>query len=281
MLLNNRIAAGFKQLFHAVRIKYVAARHPVTFRHLHLLRELIRRDFHARFTGSALGVFWAVLQPVLLVVLYWFVFTFMFSRAIPASGKDDYVYYLISGLIPWLAIAEGLTRSTTAIVENGPMVRRLSLRSELLVIVPNASAIIFECVAFAIFIVFLIAKGSLPKMVWMLPVALVLQFSLQLGFGLILAASYVFFRDLTQILGFMLSIIFYLSPILYAVPARFEALLVWNPLTPLLGLFRGAVLSQALPDVGSIVFLLAACSAIFVAGLFFFRRAEPVLVDLV
>ena len=71
------------------------------------------------------------------------------------------------------------------------------------------------------------------------------------------------------------------SPILYPVPARFSAFLVWNPLTPLLGLFRGAVLSEALPDLRSIVFLLAACSAIFVAGLFFFRRAEPVLVDLV
>jgi lipopolysaccharide transport system permease protein len=205
----------------------------------------------------------------------------MFSRVVPAGGHDNYIYYLISGLIPWLAINEGLVRSTTAIVENGPMVRRLSLRSELLVIVPNASAIIFECVAFAIFILFLILKGGFPRMVWMLPIALVLQFSLQLGFSLMLAASYVFFRDLTQILGFMLSIIFYLSPILYSVPARFAALLVWNPLTPLLGLFRGAVLSEALPDVGSIVFLLAACSGTFVAGLLFFRRAEPVLVDLV
>ena len=218
---------------------------------------------------------------MLLVVLYWFVFTFMFKRPVPASGHDDYIYFLISGLIPWLAINEGLIRSTTSIVENGPMVRRLSLRSALLVIVPNASAIIFECFAFAIFILFLLMKGGFPRMLWMLPIALVLQFSLQLGLGLILAASYVFFRDLTQILGFALSIIFYLSPILYAVPAKFEALLVWNPLTPLLGLFRGAVLSAALPDVGSIVFLLTACSAIFVTGLFFFRRAEPVLVDLV
>src|SRR4051794_23840118 len=151
----------------------------------------------------------------------------MFSRAVPAAGHDQYIYFLVSGLIPWLGINEGLIRSTTTIVENGPMVRRLSLRSELLVIVPNASALIFECVAFAIFILFLMLTHGFPRMLWLLPFALVLQFALQLGFALILAASYVFFRDLTQILGFVLSIIFYLSPILYAVPARFAVFLVW------------------------------------------------------
>src|ERR1051326_6340166 len=99
MLLNNRIESAFKQGV-------------VTFRHLHLLRELIRRDFYARFTGSALGVFWAVIQPILLVLLYWFVFTFMF-KATSAPGQGGYIYYLIAGLIPWLGINEGLVRSTT------------------------------------------------------------------------------------------------------------------------------------------------------------------------
>ena len=279
MLLDNRIASLSSDSFTSSVSFYDFPRPDVTFRHVHLLRELIKRDFHARFTGSALGVFWAVLQPMLLVTLYWFVFTFMFRAA--SAGRNDYIYFLIVGLIPWLGISEGLVRSTTSIVENGPMVRRLSFRSELLVIVPNASALIFECFAFAIFIAFLILKQGFPRTVWLLPFALIIQFSLQLGCSLFLAATYVFFRDLTQLLGFALSMIFYLSPILYIVPARFATLLIWNPLTPLLGLFRGAVLSEALPDVRSIVFLLAACSAIFVAGLFFFRRAEPVLVDLV
>jgi ABC-type polysaccharide/polyol phosphate export permease len=187
----------------------------------------------------------------------------------------------VAGLIPWLGINEGLVRSTTSIVENGPMVRRLSFRSEMLVIVPNASAIIFECFAWAIFITFLVLKQGLPRGVWLLPFALVIQFALQLGVSLFLAATYVFFRDLSQFLGFLLSMLFYLSPILYSVPARFETFFLWNPLTPLLGLFRSAVLSEALPDVRSIVFLLAVCSALFVTGLLFFRRAEPGLVDLV
>jgi ABC-type polysaccharide/polyol phosphate export permease len=240
---------------------------------------LIRRDFNARFTGSALGLAWAVLQPLSLVVLYWFVFTFMIPRA--GGQGDGYIYFLISGLIPWLAINEGIIRSTTCIVENSMMVRKLPFRSELLVVVPNATAIIFELIGFAIFLVFLIARGASLRGLWLLPFAFLVQFALQLGFGLMLAATYVFFRDLTQILGFVLSIIFYLSPILYEATGRFAPLLAWNPMTPLLGLFRSAVLSAALPEASSIVFLLAVTTGALAGGLTLFRRAQPILVDLI
>ena len=252
---------------------------PLIYRDLHLLRELIRRDFNARFTGSALGLAWAVLQPLSLVVLYWFVFTFMIPMG--AGGGDGYIYFLISGLLPWLAINEGIMRSTTSIVENSMMVRKLPFRSELLVVVPNATAMIFEAIAFAIFLVFLLVRGGDLRGLWLLPAAFVIQFAIQVGLGLMLAATYVFFRDLTQILGFVLSIIFYLSPILYRASGRFGPLLEWNPMTPLLGLFRSAALSAALPEASSIVYLLAVTVAALAGGLLLFRRAQPTLVDLI
>ena len=254
---------------------------PATYATLHLLRELIKRDFHARFTGSALGVAWAVLQPLSLVDLYWFVFTFMIPGGRAGGSGGEYIYYLISGLIPWLGINEGLIRSTTAIVENGTIVRRVPLRSELLVVVPNVSALIFECIGMAIFLVALIARGMPLRNLWLLPVALGVQFALQTGVGFFLAATYVFFRDLTQIIGFLLSILFYLSPILYPVGGRFEALFFWNPLTGLLGLFRSALLATPLPDAASIVFLLIVVTMVMGAGLLFFRRTRPTLVDLI
>lgn len=250
------------------------------YKNLNLLRELVRRDFNARFTGSALGVTWAILQPLSLVVLYWFVFTFMFTRA-PGANSSEYIHFLISGLIPWLAINEGIIRSTTSIVENAPMVRRLAFRSELLVLVPNASAIIFEVVGLVLFIIFLLARGARPGYVWLLPLVLVVQFTLQAGLGWFLAATYVFFRDLTQVLGFLMSILFYLSPILYPVAGRFERFFEWNPLTALLGLFRSALLSAPLPPPGSIVFLLVVATAAFAGGLMFFRRAQSTLADLI
>lgn len=221
-----------------------------------------------------------MLQPLSLVILYWFVFTYMFSRG-PAAQNPHYIEFLIAGLLPWLGLNEGVIRSTTSIVENAPMVRRLAFRSELLVIVPNASALIFEAIALLLFGVFLVVRGFPLRSLWILPFALFLQFLLQVGLGWLLAATYVFFRDLMPIVGFVMSVVFYLSPILYPVAARFNRFFLWNPMTPLLGLFRSAMLSAALPAAGSIVFLLIVATASFTGGLLFFRRAQGTLADLI
>ncbi|MGH9422533.1 MAG: ABC transporter permease, partial [Thermoanaerobaculia bacterium] len=253
---------------------------PLTHKNLHLLRELVKRDFQARFTGSTLGILWAVLQPLSLVVVYWFVFTYMFTPR-GAAPNHDYIDFLIAGLLPWIGINEGIVRSTTSIVENAQMVRRLAFRSELLVIVPNASAMIFESIALLLFGGFLVVRGFPLRSLWVLPFALLLQFLLQVGLGWLLATTYVFFRDLMPIVGFVMSVVFYLSPILYPVAARFDRFFLWNPMTPLLGLFRSAMLSAALPAAGSIVFLLIVAAASFIGGLLFFRRAQGTLADLI
>jgi lipopolysaccharide transport system permease protein len=204
----------------------------------------------------------------------------MFSRG-PAADNKNYIDFLIAGLLPWLGLNEGIIRSTTSIVDNAPMVRRLAFRSELLVLVPHASAMIFESIALVLFGAFLLVRGMPLRLVWLLPFALVLQFAMQVGIGWFLAASYVFLRDLMPILGFVMSVLFYLSPILYPVAGRFERFFVWNPMTPLLGLFRSALLSAALPAAGSIVFLLVVAIALFTGGLLFFRRAQGTLADLI
>lgn len=251
-----------------------------TFKNVHLLRELVKRDFHARFSGSVLGILWAVLQPLSLVVLYWFVFTYMFSRG-PAAENGHYIEFLIAGLLPWLGLNEGIIRSTTSIVDNAPMVRRLAFRSELLILVPHTTALIFESIGLGLFGGFLLIRGFTLRFLWLLPFALLLQFALQVGLGWFLAASFVFLRDLVPILGFVLSVLFYLSPILYPVTGRFERFFVWNPMTPLVGLFRSAMLSAALPSASSIVFLLAVAAATFTGGLLFFRRTQGTLADLI
>lgn len=252
------------------------------FRSLYLLIELIKRDFRLRFTGSALGVAWAILQPLSLVVLYWFVFTLMIPPRAPNVEGQSYVLFLISGLLPWIGLSEGITRGTTSIVENGPLVRRLAFRSEILVMVPNASALIFETIAISLFILFLAFRGEPLHTLWILPFVLLVQVVLQTGVAWVLATVFVFFRDVGQILNFVLSILFYLSPILYPVAgSRFEKFFMWNPMTPLLGLFRSAFLGAPLPDAFSIVFLLTMALATFIGGLLFFRRAQPALVDLI
>ena len=227
-----------------------------------------------------------MLQPLSLLILYWFIFTFMIPGGrlgLPGSlgGSGSYIHFLIAGLLPWLGFNEGIMRSTTAIVESASIVRRLPLKRELLVVVPNVSALLFECVGLLLAIVFILSGGASPRMLWLLPFILLTQFALQLGIGFILAATYVFFRDLTQLLAFVLSVVFYLSPILYPVGGRFEKFFFWNPLTALMGLFRSALLDSPLPEPASIVFLLIVAAAALVSGVFIFRRIQPTLVDVI
>lgn len=195
------------------------------------------------------------------------------------TGREAYIHFLVAGLIPWLAITEGLMRSATSIIENGSVLRRMAFRSELLVVVPNAAAVLLEMVALALALGFATFDLGVSRLLWVLPLALALQFALQLGIGWIVAVMQVFFRDVAQVLGFALTIIFYLSPILYPPSQRFETIFHWNPMTPLIGLFRSAMLSTPLPSASSIVFLLVVVASVAATGLLIFRRAEAALAD--
>jgi len=246
---------------------------------LYLLAELVRRDFRSRFAGSALGVAWAVLQPLSLVILYWFVFTRILSAGKGIAGQN-YPLFLISGLLPWIGFSEGVIRSVTSLTENAPLVRKLAIRSEILVVVPNVSAILFELIAIALFTVVLIFRGAGLSGLWLLPFCIAIQLGVQVGISWFLASMHVMLRDVGQIVGFVLSILFYLSPILYPATGRFENAFAWNPMTPLLGLFRSALIGSPLPAGTSVVFLVSVAATLVLGGLAFLRRLQPVLSDL-
>ncbi|MFN2443908.1 MAG: ABC transporter permease, partial [Thermoanaerobaculia bacterium] len=169
---------------------------------------------------------------------------------------------------------------TSSIAENATLVRRLTFKTEMLVLVPNISALIFQTIGIVLFLIYLLLSGHSLWNLWLLPFALVIQLGLQTGISFALATVQVFFRDVGQVLGFVLSILFYLSPILYRVEgSRWEKVFGWNPLTPLLGLFRSAILSEPLPQPVSIVILLVIAAAAFAGGLTLLRRLQASLAD--
>lgn len=245
----------------------------------YLAYQLIRRDLSARFTGSALGFAWGVIQPLGLIALYWFIFGIMLPGGKLGQGGGGYVYFLISGLLPWLGFNEAIVRGTTSIVENAQIVKRLPFRSELLVFVPSATAIVFEVVSIALFLVLLVATGKFDGSLWILPIAIILQFALQFGLSLVLAVAYVIFRDVFQIVGFGLSVLFFMSPILFDVRSDFASFFRWNPLTPLMGLYRAGTIGGPLPSWGSIVYLSVFALLATTLGMSLFRRAQPALID--
>ncbi len=252
--------------------------------HLFLLRELVRRDFKGRYAGSLLGFLWSFAQPLWQLLLFTFVFSTVMKIS-PGIGErtDSFAIFLFAGLLPWLAIHEGVLRSTTAITENGMLVKKLSFPSEILIVAVVTAALLHEAIAAAVFVVLLLWAGDLS--VVSLPVLLIaipLQLMMTLGLGLLLASIHVFFRDTAQILGMLLQGWFYFTPIVYPLSyaGRYRPLLELNPLTKLVGLYRHAFLGGDSATLLDGLPLLAGSSvALLLLGLWTFSRLKQTFVD--
>jgi lipopolysaccharide transport system permease protein len=252
--------------------------------HIFLLRELVRRDFQGRYAGSLLGFVWSLVQPLWMLALFTFVFsTVMKVSPVGEARTQHFAIFLFGGLLPWLALQEGVLRSSTAITENASLVKKLRFPSEILVLAVVLAALLHEAIAAAIFLVVLACVGELS---WtglpLLLVAVPLQVCLTLGLGLMMAAVHVFFRDTAQILGMVLNAWFYLTPVVYPlamVPGRLRDWLELNPLTPLVGLYRQAFLGGSPVSIGGAGYLALVAAVLLCGGFGLFRRLKSAFAD--
>jgi lipopolysaccharide transport system permease protein len=249
--------------------------------HFFLLRELVKRDFQGRYAGSLLGFVWSFVQPLWMLVLFTFVFSTVMQVRLTGAHTRHFSVFLFSGLLPWLAVQEGVLRSSTAITDNASLVKKLRFPAEILILAVVLAALLHEAIAAVIFLGVMAVLGDLT---WgglpLLLLALPLQIALTVGLGLLLSGVHVFFRDTAQLLGMVFTAWFYLTPIVYpieSVPPRFLPWIGANPLSALVGLYRQALLGAA-PSGG--VWSLAAWAALLlVLGYGLFRRLKPAFVD--
>src|SRR5215470_15144811 len=131
-------------------------------RHLFLLRELVKRDFQGRYAGSLLGFFWSFVQPLWLLVLFTFVFSTVLSVKVGDASNPGgkFAPFLFCGLLPWIAVQEGVLRSSTAITDNSMLVKKLRFPAEVLVVAVVLAALLHEAIAAAVFVAVLAALGD-------------------------------------------------------------------------------------------------------------------------
>jgi len=256
---------------------------PPVRHHLFLLRELIRRDFQGRYAGSALGLVWSFVQPLWMLLLFSFVFSTVMKVPLTGSRTGSFGVFLFCGLLPWMALQEGVMRSSTAITDNSSLVKKLRFPAEILVVAVVLAALLHEAIAAAIFLGVL---GFLGELTWsglpLLLLAVPLQIALTLGLGLLLGSVHVFFRDTAQVLGMVFTGWFYLTPIVYPaalVPERWRGWIELNPLTPLVGLYRQAFLGGGLALVPGTGALALVAAVLLSAGFLLFRRLKTAFVD--
>jgi ABC-type polysaccharide/polyol phosphate export permease len=248
-----------------------------------LLKEMVVRDVRARYAGSGLGILWAFALPVLWMVLYTGVFSLVLKVPVEA-GYSSFPEFLMAGLLPWMAISEGISRSASCLIDNAAMVKKAVFPLETLVLSVVIAAVVNEVIAFAVYAAYVALLGHLSG-VWLLLVlpALIFQVLLTFGLGCVAATLTAFLRDTAHAVGIVLTVGFYATPIVYPsslVPSRLKPLIAANPLTHLVELYRSAFTLHALPGPASLGYLAAFCGFCSLFGAALFWRARPHFADL-
>ncbi len=246
-----------------------------------LVRELARRDFKARYAGSALGVAWAVLEPLIQFGLYLLVFSvFLGMRLESDSGVGSFGFYLVSGLVPYLALQESVQQAASLARAHAGLVRHVNAPLEVLL----AGALLATLTRYGIaFILILGAAVGFGTVHWLrLPWAIVgvlLLVAGAWGTALVLVPAGAFMPDLPQVVGTGGMVMFFLTPIVYTanlIPAKISWWLVANPLVGLLDAFRAGVTAGHLVAARLAVTALAVLAVCTLGSAIFRRRARAV-----
>jgi lipopolysaccharide transport system permease protein len=249
-----------------------------------LLKEMVVRDVASRFAGSGLGILWAFGLPVLWMAVYTTVFSIILRVPTP-EGFASFPEFLMAGLLPWIAIQEGISRSASALTDNGAMVKKTVFPVELLVLSVVLAAVVNEVIALVVYTVYVALVGhlSLPWLLLLVPV-LFLQVTLTFGIGCIAATLTAFVRDAVHVIGILLTVVLYATPIVYPaslVPAKLRWILAANPAAHLIEWYRRAFTLHRSPDPSSVLFLIVVSASAALVGIALFMRARPHFADVV
>ncbi len=242
-----------------------------------LIQSLVARELKARYRGSVLGFFWSFINPLLLLLIYTFVFSVVLPGVRPRE-IEPYALFLFCGILPWTWFSSSLLEAANVLVASGNLIKKVLFPAEVLPIVTVLSNMVHFFFGLPILIVFLLywaAPLTLSELVWF-PVVVAVQLLLTLGLALIVSALTVHFRDLRDILANLLTFWFFATPIIYPMsmaPPLGKLLLNLNPFTHLAVSYQEILFYQG--PFGHWKWLLAlgvAATGVFLLGYFLFDR---------
>lgn len=246
---------------------------------MNLTIELTKRDFAERFSGSSLGVSWLVLAPVVNIFIYIVVFSELIGARIPGVESTlGYGVYLVSGLLPWVAFSNTVSRMSTVYVDKRHLISkiRLDLKSfPVFVVLSETVVFLFSCVVFLAFLLYFEFEMS-RQMIWF-PVIYVLQQFFAFGLGFLLAIFHVFLRDLKEFVSVSLQLWFWLTPIVYTfdiLPDYASDVLHMNPAYLFIGAYHNIFVFDSAPALDSLLLLFVIGLSLMLAGFFLCSKLE-------
>lgn len=251
----------------------------------HILKTMVIKDIKSRYAGSLFGPLWIIATPIYQMLLYTFLFSIILKvRFDEGAGTSSFVIYLLAGLIPWIFFSEATVRGVSVFIDNAHIIKKVKFPLEVCVLSVIISSMVTFFVYTFFYLIMLIFMGllkfhTLP--LFILP--LIIQVLLIAGLSFGLGSMAVFFRDITQVIGMILNLLFFLVPIVYpstAIPEKLRWVFDINPFYFIVETYRNVMIRGKIPDVFSILYPLTFSLLIFFAGYYIFNKTRDAFKDI-
>jgi len=255
-----------------------------------LLYFLTWRDILVRYKQAVLGVAWAILQPLLTMIVFTVVFNMALGIKSPASDLP-YAVFSFTGLLPWQFFAGALSRSGISLVGNASLLTKVyfpRLAVPVSILISNLITFLIQFVLFLAFVIYFLLSGTPIQLNWMWialsPVLLLMMAGLGLGLGIIVSSLTTKYRDLRFLVQFGVQLLMYAIPVIYpvsSIPARFQWIILANPMTPIVEAFRYAFLGAGTVDLPNLAYSFGFMLVVVFIGTVIFNRVEATFMDTV
>ncbi|WP_334538305.1 ABC transporter permease [Bradyrhizobium sp. AZCC 2230] len=255
------------------------------WRNRSLMRALVHREVVGRYRGSVMGLFWSFFNPVLMLLIYTFVFSVVFKMRwnVGSDSKSEFAMVLFPGLIVFSLFSECLNRAPSLILTNVNYVKKVVFPLEILPCVALGSVAFHGAVSlFVWFVAYLFLFGVPHLTVVLIPLALLPLLLFTLGVSWFLASLGVYLRDVSQFMGMITTVLMFLSPIFYPVdkfPEKYRSLLYLNPITPAIEQARDVLFWGKVPDLWFLLIYLLLGAIVAWCGFAWFQKTRRGFAD--
>jgi len=254
------------------------------YKNRYMIRSFAKADLKKRYADSYGGVAWAVIQPLMMILTYYVIFSYVFKRKVQADyGTDSYALWLISGLLPWFFFSESVRRSSGALLENRALVTKTLFPSEIIPVCLIVSGLVNHIIGLGILFVFsVVISGGISVYSGFVVIYFLLMAVMILGLNWALSSLNAFIRDISQGVTIIMNLWFYYTPIIYPagiVPEKYRWILEINPMYYIVEGYRDSLVAGRLPDPYKLLYLAVFSVSVFALGGLLYKRLKPAFID--
>lgn len=231
-----------------------------------LVGALVRRHIATRYRGSVFGFLWSLLNPLCLMAVY----TLVFSHYMRVPGGPHYSLMVFAGLLPWIWTSSALMEGTASLVNSGHLITKSLFPPQVLPVVSVTAAMVHFLLALPVLAVFALCGGVTVSWTWLfVPVVVAIHAVFLMGIVLALSAWNVFYRDVQHLVGNLLTLLFFLCPVVYPVslvPENLRFLITYNPFAALTQFYQELLIEGVFPQVGTLLYVGVMCVVVAMLG---------------